>query len=82
METIRVFDSQHDHINDTNPFPEDWHPMCEFNCVDNDAYHGWIVGEKNNSGGWLSPAIVKETDVWLLKAGANPGETVLIRYCW
>jgi len=82
METIRVFDSQHDHINHTNPFPDDWSPMCEFNCVGNDAYHKWTVGDEYNSGGFLSPETRKETDEWLLKAGANNDETVLIRYWW
>jgi len=82
MKTIRVFDSQIDHINDTNPFPLDWHPMCEFHCVGNDSYHIWTVDDEDSSGGWLSPELVKETSAWLRKAGANTDETVLIKYWW
>lgn len=82
MKTIRVFDSQHDHINDVNPFPEEWHPMCEFNCCGNDSYHSWTVGSDLNGGGYLSEETVKETNEWLLKAGATEGENVLIYYWW
>ena len=85
MRTVRIFDAQHDHINDVNPFPMDWHPMCEFNNVGNDSYHDWTVGldyEEASDGGWLTPEIVKETDEWLLKAGAKHGEELLIKYWW
>lgn len=82
MKTIRIFDSQHDHVNDINPFPMDWHPMCEFHCVGNDSYHTWTVGDELNGGEYLSPELMKETDEWLLKAGANPGEELLIKYWW
>ena len=82
MKTIRIFDSQHDHINDDNPFPMDWHPMCEFNNVGNDSYHNWTVGNELNGGEYLSSELMKETDEWLLKAGAEPGEALLIKYWW
>ncbi len=84
MKTIRIFDAQHDHINDINPFPMDWHPMCEFHNVGNDGYHEWTVGakEEKNGAGYLSEEIEIETDEWLLKAGAEPGEELLIKYWW
>ncbi len=92
MKTIRVFDSQHDDT-DSNPFPAyaedgDWSPMCEFNCVGNDAYHEWTVGNgalgdgEINGGGYISELVALETNKWLIAAGAFPGEEVLIKFWW
>ena len=84
MKTIRIFDSNNDCMSGDNPFPDEWTPMLEYTGVGNDGYHEWTVGEGNdsNGGGYISEQIEQETDQWLLKAGANPGEEVLIKFWW
>lgn len=85
MKNIRIFDTQDDHINKENPAPCDgdaFTHLCEFSCVGNDSYHDWTVDDADSGGGYVTKDEQADFNTWLKKAGAKPGEKLLIYLWW
>ncbi len=85
MKTVRVFDIQHDHINDKNPTPCDGKAFLhlgEFNSTGNNSYHDWIVDGEDEGGGYVTDKEKEDINIWLKKAGAKSGEKLLIYVWW